>query len=311
MVPIQNEYTDLVPDSEFIEDALNLEIDKAGERYRSKYVSQILAATDMLAKDMLKATNQSEVADLQHCVMARKGINKDKLCVWLETACGILNLFCTPALGCAQKRIDHLTEELISHQKTIIDLQEKLIEKKDEELGAVKTAVQTTVQSEMNSYSSVLRKTCNEALAPRRMQAAMKSVAVDEDRSKNLIVYGLAETKEENLEEKVSEVLQHLGEKPRIVNCCRMGKDVADGGPAVKPIKFTLAGTDLVRQILSKTRRLREVEGYTSVYICPDRSAENRLAFKKLVDEVKQRRTDEPNRVHVIKNFKIVSSEKG
>ena len=112
------------------------------------------------------------------------------------------------------------------------------------------------------------------------------------------------------LEKEVCDVLVHLGEKPRIVDCCRMGKDSPDGGPAVKPVKFTLAGTDHVRQILSKTRRLREVEGYTAVYICPDRSVERRAAFKKLVEVVKQKRIDEPNKVHIIKNNKIVSSVK-
>lgn len=163
----------------------------------------------------------------------------------------------------------------------------------------------------MKSYSSVVRNACTKALAPRKMKAALRTAAEEEDRSKNLVIYDLEEKKEEDLEKTVYEVLQQLDEKPRILNCCRMGKDTADGGPAVKPVKFTLTGTDHVRQILSKARRLRDLEGYTSVYICPDRSAEQRAAFKKLVEAVKQKRTEEPNRVHVIKNNKIVSSEKG
>ena len=139
----------------------------------------------------------------------------------------------------------------------------------------------------------------------------MKKVEVEEDRSKNLVVYGMVEEKDENLEDKVLGVLEQLGEKPPILSCCRMGKETADGGPAIKPVKFTVAGTDLVRQILSKTKRLKEINGYSSVYICSDRSVEHRRAWKKLVDEVKQMRIAEPNRDHTIKNFKIVSSEKG
>ena len=50
--------------------------------------------------------------------------------------------------------------------------------------------------------------------------------------------------------------------------------------------------------------------GYDSVYISPDRSAEQKAAFKKLVLAVKQKRLDEPERVHVIRNNKIVSSDK-
>jgi hypothetical protein len=62
--------------------------------------------------------------------------------------------------------------------------------------------------------------------------------------------------------------------------------------------------------VLSKARNLREVEGYDSVYISPDRPAEQRAAFRKLVLEVKQKRHMEPERVHIIRNNKIVSSEK-
>ena len=146
--------------------------------------------------------------------------------------------------------------------------------------------------------------------APRKMKAALKRVAEEEDRSKNLVIYGVNEKKEEELEKKVLEVLEHVNEKPRIVSCCRMGKDVADGGPAIRPIKLSLSGTDLVRQILSRARQLREVAGYETVYICPDRTVEQRTAFKKLVELVKQKRLAEPNRVHIIRNNKIVSSDK-
>ncbi|XP_063691249.1 uncharacterized protein LOC134823644 [Bolinopsis microptera] len=113
------------------------------------------------------------------------------------------------------------------------------------------------------------------------MKAALKSASEEEDRSQNLVIYGLPEKSEEILEKRVLEVLENIDEKPRIVSCCRMGRTVSDGGPAVKPIKFTLSGSDHVRRVLSKARKLREVEGYDSVYISPDRSAEQRAAFRK------------------------------
>ena len=48
--------------------------------------------------------------------------------------------------------VEKLKDEKISDQKTIIDLQRKVIEKNEEEMKAV----QTTVQAEMKSYSSLL-----------------------------------------------------------------------------------------------------------------------------------------------------------
>lgn len=277
------------------------------QKFNPVFAEQLLNSRSSVLDDMCSATGAKDYLQLRSEKLNVRTITKEKLCVWLETVVSILDSFCAPVLRAAAELpgvIDQLKDDKIVAQDTIIELQGKLIEKKEQELGSVKT----TVQTEMNSYSSVLRNACAKALAPKKMKAAMKSVAEEEDRSNNLIIYGLGEKEGENLEERICEVLEQLDEKPRIVNCCRMGKD---GGPAVKPVKFSLAGTDHVRQILSKTRRLRDVDGYTSVYICPDRSAEQRAAFKKLVEVVKQKRTDEPNRVHIIKNNKIVSSEKG
>ncbi len=225
----------------------------------------------------------------------------------METVCCILNSYCAPVLDSASKlpeSIDKLKDEKIADQKSIIDLQSKLIEKKYQELGTV----QTVVQSEMKSYSSVLEDTCSKALAPTKIKAAMKKAAADEDRSRNLVIYGLPEEEEEILENRVTEVLGNLNEKPKILNCCRIGKDTAD---RIKPVKFTLSSPDFVRQILSKTKLLKGVERYESIYICPDRSVEQRLAHKKLTDELKVKRTNEPKRIHIIKNNKIVSFDKG
>ena len=46
------------------------------------------------------------------------------------------------------------------------------------------------------------------------------------------------------------------------------------------------------------------------MYICLDRSLEERRAYKKLFVEVKQKRTAESDTVHIIKNNKIVSLER-
>ena len=144
-------------------------------------------------------------------------------------------------------------------------------------------------------------------MAPKKIQVAIKKAANEEDRSKNLMIFGLQEENDEDLESKVGEVLEHLNEKPRIVNCCRVGKGITKG---VKPVKFTLSAWNSVRQILGKTKLLKEVEGYRAIYICPDRSPDDRLAYKRLTDELKMRRNKEPLRVHVIRNFQVVSSDK-
>ena len=74
--------------------------------------------------------------------------------------------------------------------------QNQLIDKQEEKLSAVKT----TVVTEMKSYSSVVMKSCNTALAPKRIQAAVMKIANTNERTKNVMVYD--EYEAEQLEKK-------------------------------------------------------------------------------------------------------------
>ena len=112
-------------------------------------------------------------------------------------------------------KCDEQNRKVIKSQKTIIDLQAEVIKKSDLELASVKRtvkeelkSVQTTVQSEMNSYSSVLPKTCSAALSQRKLQCAVKLAAEKEDRSRNVVIYGVKEEAEEILHDKSLEILQ-------------------------------------------------------------------------------------------------------
>ena len=66
----------------------------------------------------------------------------------------------------------------------------------------------------------------------------------------------------------------------------------------------------MVKQILSKAKLLRTKEGYSSIYISPDRTVEERRAFKKLWEELQEKRKSHTGRVHYIRNNKIVSADK-
>ena len=75
-------------------------------------------------------------------------------------------------------------------------------------------------------------------------------------------------------------------------------------------VKFRLSSQARVVQVLKSARKLRTVDGYESVYICPDRSAEERKAYKKLVEELKKKRDSETDKVYYIRHNKIVSYSK-
>ena len=114
---------------------------------------------------------------------------------------------------------------------------------------------------------------------------------------------------DENIEEKVEKVLQEIGEKPLVRDCVRVGFKKSDVN-LPRPIKFTLTNSDHVAQVLRNARRLHTKEGYKTVYICPDRTAEERRAYKKLLELLREKRTSEPHRVHVIKFNRVVSFDK-
>ena len=64
---------------------------------------------------------------------------------WLETVCCILDITACPLLERGidlQEDVEKLQKEKINNQRTIIQSQSKLIEKKDQELSLVKTTVQ-------------------------------------------------------------------------------------------------------------------------------------------------------------------------
>ena len=68
---------------------------------------------------------------------------------WLETVSYILDSFCVPLLENAvpiADRIGKLQEDKIDDQAKILELQRDLIARRDKELEAVKTTVQTQMK---------------------------------------------------------------------------------------------------------------------------------------------------------------------
>ena len=61
-----------------------------------------------------------------------------------------------------------------------------------------------------------------------------------------------------------------------------------------------------------KLLRVKEAEGFKSIYICPDRSVEERKAFKKLLEELRAMKSAETDsdKVHLIRNNKIITIDK-
>ena len=135
----------------------------------------------------------------------------------------------------------------------------------------------------------------------------MRDFVDEEDRCKSLMIFGLPEKSNEDLNSSVNTLFNALGEKPRI-DACRLGKKRTDS--KFRPVKVTATNSTVVAHILSKAKLLRKKSAYDKVYISPDRSPEQRLKQKQLVIELKQLAVSNPGQRHFISGGKIHSKDK-
>ena len=206
--------------------------------------------------------------------------------------------------------------QLIENQKWVISLQEQVIDSKEEQLEAVQTAVKTTVEDsvkeQFKSYSDAVQENVmvcqpdSPSLTPEFLKEVVQAVVQKEDRSRNLMVFGLPEEENDNLTERVQEVFQHIGFKPTM-EVSRVGRVSKE--KKKRPVKVTLSTSSVAYQILSQARKLHKSDNFGSVFIRPDRSQEERAQNKLLVQELIKKRDEEPGKRHFIKGGTIHSVE--
>ena len=171
--------------------------------FRPPDVPAVRRATDLLFEDMGKVLkmNDDDVRDVRFSGLMKA--NKDKLCEWLEVFVCLTENYTEPLLSAACEVADVVQElktEKICDQKKIIGLQEKVISAQDKSLAGV----QETIKNGIQSYASVVEKSCSEVVSVSKITAAVKSAVQAEDCSRNVIIYGVEENIEEVLEEKVT-----------------------------------------------------------------------------------------------------------
>ena len=205
-----------------------------------------------------------------------------------------------------------LSSELVDCQKSVIGLQEKLLEAKDEQLSAVTSTVSEkidVVSQEVKDYSAAVKSgnvMGGATLSQSEVKSAVRTVLADradeEGREGNVVMFGIDEEAGENVSEKVVSVLEVLGEKPKF-SAVRIGQQRSDN--AKRPIKVSFKNSSVTRQVLSKAPKLRSSDTHGSVYISPDRTPEQRILHRDLVIELKKRRTDEPDKTHFIRSGRV------
>ena len=192
-------------------------------------------------------------------------------------------------------------------QETVINLQNKLLEKKEQQISEISTAVQSTVTStvknEVKSFSEVVKKGTTEkpAMSQVSLKKTVREVVEQEDRSRNVMVFGLPDRSDEETEEAVKPILLELSEKPKIMEARRIGV-FAEG--KTRPVILTVGSSLAANQIISKRRKLRESAVFKTVYISPDRTMEERQARRAVIEQRKQEREKVDGSVVVVRELR-------
>ena len=107
-----------------------------------------------------------------------------------------------------------------------------------------------------------------------------------------MVVYGVAEEAEKQLNSHTEQIFENTRLKPRIVECLRLGR-VRDVN--IRPVKVKLENVATTRELLRNSKLLRNIDGCRGIFICPDRTVEERRTQKELINQLKQKGLENPN----------------
>ncbi|KAL5267611.1 hypothetical protein ACHWQZ_G004601, partial [Mnemiopsis leidyi] len=232
---------------------------------------------------LMKAVNVSSVADLKKSALNK--LNKGPLVDFLEN---LVELFDNNLNLCkaAASSVDELKSK-------VMDSQNQLLKRQQEDLLSVKD----TVQTEMKSWADVVKKSDKQIrqLTAKSVKEAVKAVNKEEGRSKNLIVYGAQDDDESEWDysckvDKTTDTFTAICDQLECENvdvqqCTRIGEWKVD---RTRPIKVEFRTAADVETVLRKAHKLKASDEFKKVYLAPDRSAEERAAHSKLVNQMKE-----------------------
>ena len=212
--------------------------------------------------------------------------------------------------------VEKLKSELIAAQRSVVrlqqqllDFQEKLLKTQTEQLQSMSTVVDTAVDKGIRSYSQALSRTIKDSvpvLSEQTLKKVVQEAVTDDDRSRNVVVFGLADEASEDLDSKIARLFDDIDEKPSF-EAVRIGEQSEETN---RPVKVCLRNSETVHRILQKAKNLRNSATHRTVYVQPDRSPEERAKHRELVAEMKRRASKNPDIYYFILNGKICHRDK-
>ena len=254
---------------------------------------------------LMKAVKVSSVSDLNLNTLGKlqKGPSTDFLNAFVTLLESNMSL-----CKAAASSIDDMKSK-------VLDTQNQLIHRQQDELAKVKD----TVQTEMKSWADVARKNDKQhrQLTAKSVKEAVKAVSEEEERSKNIIIYGVTDDEETDWEDvlkidKASETVKSICEVTDCLNvevqsCSRIGQRKSD---KVRPIKVQFRNSSDADLLLKRASKLKSSEEFSGVYLAPDRTPEQRAAHNKLVQHMKELIIKDSSKHYFIRDNKVRYTDK-
>ena len=265
---------------------------------------------DLEIVKLMKSLNVSSISEINQKSL-EKTLNKGPLATFLSS---FVKLYEKNINLCklAAVKLDSMKDEKI-------ELQGQLIDSKNDQ--TVVNSVQKTVKTEMQkSWADVAKKNIAQSkiITAKPVKEAVRAVNEEEERSKNLIVYGVKEAEDGDQEDVLSDGLMNKvvkciheatvgGSWSGAVNITRIGKMEPN---KTRPLKVEFDSSTEVEMILKHAHKLKANSEFRTVYLSPDRTSEQRQSHNKLVKKMKEMINQDNSKYYFIRDNKVNFVEK-
>ena len=206
--------------------------------------------------------------------------------------------------------LDCIKTEQLKNQARLLEVQDEPSEKKCQQLEAVKS----TVDEKLTNWASVVENNTNQIVDKKEVKKAVKTALHESDREFNVVMFNVEEETEDGNSSKVFndevaiDVMKCAGLTGIggviVFSTERIG--VAKTGK-MRPLKVKFENKAAAFDLLSCSKYLKDDETYFSVFIEPDRSREQRITHRKLVQQLKAKRNSDNSKRYYIWNNMICS----
>ena len=192
-------------------------------------------------------------------------------------------------LKSASATIEQLRSDQNSNQKSVIKLQNELIQKQDQ---------LQSVQFDLND---------NGQHVADKFETAVKSVVKENERRKQIVLFGVSE-ESSDLGSTVNDILKCAcgPDKPSVKDFHRVGARKPGGS---RPVKVYFNSQEDAQTTMKSAKSLKHSDKFGRVFIAPDRSPEERTQRRKLVQQLRDKRQREPEKHHYISRGEVCSTD--